>query len=83
MSTGASALVQTAVNDDMRGRVMSLFAMIYRGVPAIGAIVIGLAAEKIGMRSALAMCGVVCALVWIALATRHRSVDTALSGMRR
>ena len=83
MSTGTSALVQTAVSDEMRGRVMSLFAMIYRGVPAIGAVVIGIAAEHIGMRSAFALCGVVCALVWLALAAHHRAVDAALDGMRR
>ena len=83
MSTGTSALVQMAVSDDMRGRVMSLFAMIYRGVPAIGAIVIGLAAETIGLRTSFAACGIVCAIVWIALATRYRAVDASLGSMQR
>ena len=83
MSTGTSALVQTAVSDEMRGRVMSLFAMIYRGVPAIGALVIGLGAETVGLRSAFAACAVICGLVWLALAQRHRRVDLSLREMRR
>jgi MFS family permease len=79
MATGISALTQLAVNDGMRGRVMSLFAMIYRGVPAIGALAIGFAAQTVGLRTAFAMCGIACVLVWLRMAESHAAVDGAMS----
>ena len=79
MATGISALTQLAVNDGMRGRVMSLFAMIYRGVPAIGALAIGFAAEAVGLRTAFAMAAFGCVLIWLAMAGAHRSIDVAMT----
>ena len=43
MSTGTQALVQYAVEDSYRGRVMGLYTLIYRGTPAIGALALGAA----------------------------------------
>lgn len=78
MATGISSLTQLAVSDGMRGRVMSLFAMIYRGVPAIGALVIGFAAQLVGLRTAFAMAALACVLVWLRMAERHRAVHGAM-----
>lgn len=78
MATGISALVQLAVADDVRGRVMSLFAMIYRGIPAIGALAIGFAAEYVGLRTTFAIAGLVCIAAWIALTRVHTVVDAGL-----
>lgn len=78
MATGISALTQLVVANDMRGRVMSLFAMIYRGVPAIGALAIGFAAEVVGLRTAFLVAAVVCTLSWIVLARRHEKVALAM-----
>jgi hypothetical protein len=47
LSTSVQALVQTSVEDQLRGRVMSLYTLIYRGLPAAGALVFGVAAEFI------------------------------------
>ena len=79
MATGISALTQLAVNDGMRGRVMSLFAMIYRGVPAIGALAIGFAAQTVGLRTAFAMAGFGCVLTWLWMAERHAAVDREMN----
>ena len=78
MATGISALTQTSVSDDMRGRVMSLFAMIYRGVPAVGSIAIGLVAEQAGLRTAFALAAIVCVLVWVWVARRRHTIDAAI-----
>lgn len=51
---GSQVLVQSAIHGAMRGRVMSLWAMGTRGGPAMGAWVIGFAAEAWGLRAALA-----------------------------
>jgi len=73
-----NTLLQTNISDDMRGRVMSLFAMIYRGVPAIGALAIGFAAEVVGLRPAFFIAAAICAVSWIVIARRHEKVALAM-----
>lgn len=46
----AQTLVQVNVSDDLRGRVLSIYAIIFRGCPAVGALVAGFAANFLGMR---------------------------------
>ena len=66
--TGVQTLMQTAVEGHLRGRVMSLYGMLHRGVPAIGALVVGGLAEFVGL--SIAMIGIalifcVGAAIWI------------------
>ena len=52
MTSGGVAtqqLVQLAVPDDMRGRVLSLFGMIFRAGPAAGALLMGWIADATGL----------------------------------
>lgn len=44
----SNTLIQTTVEDDKRGRVMSLFIMAFLGVAPFGALVAGILTEKIG-----------------------------------
>jgi MFS family permease len=62
---GAQTLVQSAVATAMRGRVMALYGMIFRGGPALGALVMGMASEHIGLRAPVAAGAVLCALYWL------------------
>src|SRR5260370_14543231 len=60
--TGAQTLIQAAVDIRMSGRVMALYGMIFRAGPAVGALLMGLASEYLGLRlplaiGALASCG--------------------------
>ena len=57
-------LVQNAVDGAMRGRVMSLFGLIFRGAPAIGALILGTAAEYFGLRVPFAVSGLLLILAW-------------------
>ncbi|WP_245215361.1 MFS transporter [Pararoseomonas baculiformis] len=43
-------LAQTAASPSMRGRVMSLWALVTRACPALGALALGLAGEAMGLR---------------------------------
>ncbi|HYM31501.1 MAG TPA: MFS transporter [Candidatus Cybelea sp.] len=52
---GAQTLIQNAVDPQMRGRIMSLYGMIFRGGPAIGAVVFGIIGEHLGLRAAIAI----------------------------
>lgn len=70
---GIQTLLQLAVETDMRGRVLSIYGLIMRGGPAIGALAMGWIAESTGMRWPLAggAALVVLAAMWI-VARRSR-----------
>lgn len=78
MGVGIQAMGQIAVDDNMRGRVMILYVMIYRGLPAIGSLLVGLLAEWIGLRSAFAFSALACIVTWLVLAPRHHGIEAAL-----
>jgi MFS family permease len=78
MGVGIQAQTQLAVADHMRGRVMMIYAMIYRGLPALGALTIGVLAEHIGIRSTFALAALVTLAAWLAIAPRHREIDLAM-----
>ncbi len=81
MSTSIQALVQSSLPDNMRGRVMSLYGMIWRGAPAVGALVAGLAAEKFGLRATFEVAAGICFIVWaLALPLRGRIAHVAERG---
>ena len=42
-------VVQFAVPDEMRGRVLGLFGMIFRAGPALGALIIGRIGDAVGL----------------------------------
>jgi MFS family permease len=53
MSTAGIAiqtLIQLATDRSMRGRVMGLYGIIFRGAPAVGALGAGLASAQFGLR---------------------------------
>jgi MFS family permease len=78
MSTGTQALVQSAVEDSFRGRVMGVYTLIYRGTPAIGALVLGAAAEVAGLQVTFAVAAGVGTLIWVAMQSRRRTMRSAL-----
>jgi predicted MFS family arabinose efflux permease len=52
---GTQTVLQDAVEEQMRGRVLSLFGLIFRGGPALGALAIGVASEAVGLSAPLAV----------------------------
>ncbi len=60
MTTSIQTLTQSAVDDDMRGRVMGLYSLIWRGTPALGALMAGFGADLIGIRACFAIAAVIC-----------------------
>jgi predicted MFS family arabinose efflux permease len=57
--TLANSAVQLNADPQMRGRVMGMWNVAYQGTTVVGALVIGVVAEYLGVRSALAVGGVV------------------------
>ncbi len=69
---GTQTLMQTSVEEAMRGRVLSLFGLIFRGGPALGALIMGVASEALGLQAPLAA-GCVIGLLAAAVIWRHRA----------
>ena len=51
VTTTVNTLLQTLVQDEMRGRVMSMYALAFIGLPPVGGLLIGALADLIGWRS--------------------------------
>jgi MFS family permease len=67
----SNALIQSLVEDRMRGRVMALFSMGFFGVSPLGSLVVGYASKQIGARPTLCICALA-VLVVGALSARLR-----------
>ena len=76
--TTTQTLMQHAVDESVRGRVLSLYGMIHRGAPALGAILMGGLAELIGIRVAVATGGLLCVAVWLWLVPKTSLLREAL-----
>ena len=57
-----STMIQTIVDDHMRGRVMSLFSMAFLGMFPLGSLAGGALAEVIGAPATMVIGGVICTL---------------------
>lgn len=75
---GTQTLLQSAVEESMRGRVMSLYSVIYRGVPAIGALLMGWLAERYGLQLSLGAGAVICLMAWAWATRQTRTMAPAL-----
>lgn len=81
VGVGAQTLVQLAVDGAMRGRVLSLHGLIFRGSPAIGALGMGVVSDVIGLpwSVALGCLALLVFCVWV-VGRRHaltRALETA------
>lgn len=70
---GSQILIQTLVEDSVRGRVSSFWGMIAFGGTALGGLLVGAAASAWGLQRAVIATGILCALVGLATVTRRRA----------
>jgi len=77
---GAQTLIQTAVDSAMRGRVMSLYGMIFRGGPALGTLIMGSAASQVGLRLPVATGALLCAGFWLWARLRQNRIAASFEG---
>lgn len=70
---GTQTLVQSALDSDYRGRVMSFYGIIIGAAPALGALVMGIIGDVTGLRWPVAIGGASVLVVWfIAFRLRDR-----------
>jgi predicted MFS family arabinose efflux permease len=76
--TSTQILMQNSVEGAMRGRVMSLYGMVHRGAPALGAVIIGIAAEQIGLQAAMVGGGLMTGVVFVLMLRRYAAIVSAV-----
>jgi predicted MFS family arabinose efflux permease len=76
--TSTQILMQNSVDGAARGRVMALYGMVHRGGPALGAVIIGAAAELIGLQTAMICGGALTAIVFVLMLRRYATMASAL-----
>ena len=76
VATGVTTqtLIQTTVAEGVRGRVLGLYGLIFRGGPALGALAIGTASEWVGLQAPLAAGAVIALLAWLVIWPRRRRI---------
>jgi predicted MFS family arabinose efflux permease len=75
-SVSVNMILQTIVEDDKRGRVMSLYTAAFLGISPIGSIVAGAAADLIGVAATLTAGGICCAIAGLYLAHKRALIRT-------
>ncbi|NVK39681.1 MAG: MFS transporter [Oceanospirillaceae bacterium] len=74
IGTGCQALIQLCIADQYRGRVLSIWTVVSLGVPALGAFVIGAAADAFGFRTVLLCAALLGAASVLATVNKYRLV---------
>lgn len=74
-----SSLVQLATADNMRGRVMSIFMLAFRGGMPLGNLLAGWIAERWSITTALGINGVLLAIVALVFVLRKTDLDNQLA----
>ncbi|MCZ6759813.1 MAG: hypothetical protein O7D29_05470, partial [Gemmatimonadetes bacterium] len=70
LGAGVQCMIQASVAPEMRGRVLSLSGLVMRGAPALGALFMGWAGDRIGLGPPLVAGAVVCGMVFLVM-LRH------------
>jgi MFS family permease len=73
-----NTLLQTSAPDHLRGRVMGVYSFLILGLSPFGSLQAGYVAEHLGVRTAYATGGIVCALVALGLAWYMRRYRQAV-----
>lgn len=72
-ASGAQTLIQKVVDRNMRGRVLGIWGIIFRGGPAVGAFLMGWLSNQFGLSPPIAAGGAIFALAAIATLRRVRA----------
>jgi len=78
--TGAQTLLQSSVEGRIRGRVLSIWGITFRGGPAVGALAMGWVAESWGFGPPVALGGFACVVIGIVAYRRRATLIALLEG---
>ena len=80
VGVGEQTLLQNAVDPGLRGRVMSLYGMINRGAPALGALIMGTLSSWVGLQWPVIGGAAICLGVWLWARSRRETMTRAPGG---
>ncbi|MEX2450962.1 MAG: MFS transporter [Rhodospirillales bacterium] len=78
IGVSTQTLILSTISPDMRGRVISIYVVVFRALPAFGALVMGAAAEFVGLRWPVLAGGIIVIVMLSWALTRYNSIRTAL-----
>jgi MFS family permease len=81
--SSSNTVIQTLVNDDMRGRVMSYYAMAFVGMSPFGSLLAGALAHWIGAPHTLLLTGICCAAGSVWYSTQYPQVRASMRPVYR
>jgi MFS family permease len=67
-----NTILQTVVKEEIRGRVMSLYAMAIAGMVPFGSLIVGMLSSRIGPPQTLLICGSICVAASVSFLFRNR-----------
>lgn len=74
VTVSTNMILQTIVDDDKRGRVMSLYTVAFLGIAPLGALLAGLFADRIGAANTVCIGGILCVLIAAAITRQLPSI---------
>lgn len=80
IGTGCQTTLQLLIDDAFRGRVMSLWTVISMGMPALGALMLGVLADLFGLPSVMTLFAFVTLIFTLALRARQRRLFSTTGG---
>jgi MFS family permease len=78
-----NTILQTIVKEDMRGRVMSLFAMAFAGMAPFGGLLGGALSARIGPQFTLAASGIACIIEALVFISQTSILEEAVGDLKR
>jgi len=78
-----NTIIQTIVDDDKRGRVLSLYIMSFIGMAPLGSLLLGALASRIGVSLTLTIGGVVCSMAAVVFTLRLPALRKAIRPIYR
>jgi predicted MFS family arabinose efflux permease len=78
IGVSTQTLILSTISPEMRGRVISIYVVVFRALPAFGALVMGAAAEFVGLRWPVLAGGVIVIVMLSWALTRYNAIRAAL-----
>lgn len=73
----SNTIIQLLVDEDKRGRVMSLYLMAFMGMMPLGSLLGGALADRVGVAATLRVCGALCVLASLVFTRRLPGIRLA------
>lgn len=80
LGVATQTLIQTGVADDMRGRVLSIWGLLLRGLPAVGALAMGWISDFVGLRPPVLAAAALYVAALLFLSRRRAAIATLEQG---